>query len=70
MFPILFILLCVVVLAFVMNPVDQYQPQNYERARELPPHAKAFEILDQRFAKGEIGRAEYEEKRRTIAQVR
>jgi hypothetical protein len=41
---------------------------DYDSAR--PPHKRAFEILNQRLAKGEIDRSEYGEKRRTIAQGR
>lgn len=68
MFPILFILLLVVVLVAVLGPMAPHRQWRYERESELPPHNRAFDILDQRLAKGEIDRAEYDEKRRTIAQ--
>ena len=70
MFPVLFILLCLVVLMAVMGPMARHRPWRYERESELPPHHRAFDILDQRLAKGEIDRAEYDERRRTIAQGR
>lgn len=70
MFPILFILLLVVVLVAVMGPMARRRPWSYERENELPPQKSAFDILDQRLAKGEIDRTEYDERRRTIAQGR
>jgi uncharacterized membrane protein len=68
MFPILFILLCLAVLAVVMDPTAAHR--SYERESESPPRNRAFDILDQRLAKGEIDSSEYDEKRRTIAQGR
>jgi len=70
MFPILLILICVVVLVVVMGPMAPHRRWSYERESELPVHNRAFDILDQRLAKGEIDRTEYDEKRRTIAQGR
>lgn len=70
MFPILFILLCLVVVAVVMGSMTRPRPWSDERASELPPRKRAFDILDQRLAKGEIDRPEYDEKRRTITQGR
>jgi uncharacterized membrane protein len=70
MFPILFILLCLVVVAVVMGSMTRHRPWSDERASELPSHKRAFDILDQRLAKGEIDRPEYDEKRRMIAQGR
>ena len=32
------------------------------------PHRTAFDILNERFARGEIGQEEYEEKRRIVSQ--
>ena len=43
--------------------------RRYERGSAAPhTHKRALEILDPRLAKGEIGRSEYDEKRRTIAE--
>ena len=70
MFPIFFILLLLVVLVAVMSPMARRQPWSDERQSELARHKRAFDILDQRLAKGEIDRPEYDEKRRTIAQGR
>jgi uncharacterized membrane protein len=57
-------------LMVVMGPMARHRPWRHQREGELPPHNRAFDILDQRLAKGEIDRAEYDEKRRTIAQGR
>ncbi len=43
------------------------------RQRRRPPHAEettaeALHILEQRYARGEIGQAEFEERRRTLLQ--
>jgi putative membrane protein len=66
MFPILFILLCLVVLTAVMGPMAGHRGS--ERESDSPRHNRAFDILDQRLAKGEIDSSEYDEKHRTIAQ--
>lgn len=68
MFPILFILILVVVLAAVMGPMTWRQPQSDERLSELPLHQRAFDILDQCLASGEIDKTEYDERRRMIVQ--
>jgi uncharacterized membrane protein len=70
MFPILFILLCLVVLMVAMGPMAWHRPWRYERESGPSPHNRVFNFLDQRLAKGEIDRAAYDEKRRTIAQGR
>ncbi len=70
MIPILFILVCLVVLVLVMGPTARQRPWGAARDSDFAPANKAFEILDQRLANGEIDRSEYDEKRRTIAQGR
>lgn len=68
MFPIFLIILFVVVLVAFIGPMARDRPDSYARSIASPPHNAAFDILDQRLAKGEIDRSEYDEKRRTIAQ--
>lgn len=68
MFPIFLIILLVVVVAAFAGPMARERPDTYARSIEPPSHKAAFDILDQRLAKGEIDRSEYDEKRRTIAQ--
>jgi uncharacterized membrane protein len=70
MIPILFILLCLIVLALVMGPMGRRRPSVAARDSDFASGSKAFEILDQRLTKGEIDRSEYDEKRCTIAQGR
>ena len=70
MFPVLFMLLCVVVLMVVMGPMARHRSRGYKHRERFPAHNRAFDILDQRLATGEIDKAEYDEKRRTIAQDR
>ncbi len=70
MIPILFILVCLVVLVLVMGPTARQRPWGAAHDSDFAPANKAFEILDQRLANGEIDRSEYDEKRRTIAQGR
>jgi uncharacterized membrane protein len=68
MFPILFIVLCLVVLFVVMGPMmTSPEPRRWRDSGEIP-HKRAFDILNKRLAKGEIDKSEYDEKHRTIAQ--
>ena len=71
MFPILFIVLCLVVFLVVMGPmITRHEPWRRWRDSEPIPHKTAFDILNERLAKGEMDKSEYDEKRRTIAQGR
>lgn len=70
MFPILFLVLGLVVLFVVMGPMMTPAEPWRRRDNEGIPHKRAFDILSERLAKGEIDKSEYDEKRRTIAQGR
>ena len=65
MFPLLVIGICVVILLFVM--FTRHGPWNHRRDRWDPPHRTALGVLNERFARGEIDKAEYQEKRRLIS---
>jgi putative membrane protein len=58
--PLVFIAVCILIMVFVMMPMmRRWHGGGTERT--------ALDILDERFARGEIDRAEYDEKRRAIA---
>jgi uncharacterized membrane protein len=60
-FPFGFMVLCMVVMGILMMAMMGMGPF---RGRS---HESALDILNERFASGDIDRSEYEEKRRTIA---
>jgi len=60
-FPFGFMILCMIAMAVVMMTMMGIGPFR-SKSRE-----SALDILNERFVSGEIDRAEYEEKRRTIA---
>jgi uncharacterized membrane protein len=71
MFPVLFIVLCLIIFLLVMGPMmTRDEPWRHGHDSEPIPHRRAFDILNERLAKGEIDKSEYDEKRRTIAQGR
>jgi len=69
MFPIFFIVLCFVVFGLAMGPMmGRHESWRHRRDSEAIPHKRAFDILDERLAKGEIDKSEYDERRRVISQ--
>ena len=60
-FPFAFMILCMVIMGVLMMYMMGMGP--FRRKS----HQSALDILNERFADGEIDRSEYEEKRRTIA---
>ncbi len=63
LFPIIFVVLCVVIMAFVMMPMMR---QRGDERFDFPQRT-ALDILNERYAKGEIDKTEYDEKRRAIS---
>ena len=64
MFPLLFMAICLVIFLFVM--FTRHGPWNHRRDRWDLPHRTALDVLNERFARGEIDNPEYQEKRRLI----
>jgi putative membrane protein len=68
MFPLLFMAIGLVIFLFVMLPMmRRHGPWGHGGDRSDMPARTALDVLNERFAKGEIDRAEYEEKRRLIS---
>ena len=65
MFPLLFMAICLVIFLFVM--FTRHGPWNHRRDRWDLPHRTALDVLNERFARGEIDKVEYQEKRRLIS---
>lgn len=68
--PVMMVLFLVVAFLIII-PLIRYlgfgPPWMHGDQRHLPPSHSALDILDERFARGEIDKTEYEEKRRLIA---
>ena len=65
MFPLLFMAICLVIFLFVM--FTRHGPWNHRRDRWDLPHRTALDVLNERFARGDIDKTEYQEKRRLIS---
>ncbi|MGE3712633.1 MAG: hypothetical protein AB7G35_23560 [Hyphomicrobiaceae bacterium] len=66
-FPFLIVLAFVTGLVLIMvRLIGRHCPWRDSRERTSVPHKAGLDILDERLARGEIEKAEYEEKRRLI----
>jgi putative membrane protein len=61
----MFMAICLVIFLLVM--FARHGPWNHGRDRWAAPHRTALDVLNERFARGEIDKAEYQEKRRLIS---
>jgi putative membrane protein len=70
MFPLAFMVICLVVFLFIMVPMmaRHGSPWSHWRESRDYPSTRAVDILNERFARGEINKEEYEEKKRIISQ--
>jgi putative membrane protein len=68
--PIMFIVFLVIVILVVVPLIRWmgFGPPWWHGQHTLPPSRTALDILNERYARGEIDKIEYEEKRRVISQ--
>ena len=70
MFPLVFFIICLFVFLFILLPIMTRHGPPWSRSRDGRdyPSTRALDILNARFARGEINKDEYDEKRRIISQ--
>jgi putative membrane protein len=67
MFPLVFLVICLIIFLFVMLPMMTRHAAPWSHWRD-GPSSRALDILNERFARGEISKEEYDERRRIISQ--
>ena len=65
---ILFVAAVVVLVAFALRWLTGHGPHGTGHAPAAPPARTPLDILKERFARGEIDKAEYEERRRVLGE--
>ena len=65
-FPLFFMVLCLIIMFFMMRMMHRHAPWGGRDDRNMPQRS-ALDILNERYVKGEIDKAEYDEKRRVIS---
>jgi len=63
---VIFIVIAFLLIVPLMRAVGPGPQMWHGHHESYPPHKTALDILDERFARGEIDQKEYEEKRRII----